>query len=113
VSLYAPDGSLRVALDTEGDSNEDYSGGVGIYSKSGGYRINTTDTTPGRYAEDGALRGSVSSDEENPPEGEGLYTPDGALRLTVTGSDLFGSYGVYAADGSFRATVTNVDEEEE
>lgn len=107
--LHAADGSFRVALDTGTDTNEDYSGGRGIFSKSGGLRVNTTDTGPGRYAADGAYRGSVSDDELTPPAGVGAYTPDGAWRLTTSGSAYYDHPGQYAKDGSSKATVTNLE----
>lgn len=113
MSLFAPDGSFRIALDTEGDSNQEYSGGHGVYSKSGGFRVNTTDPGPGRYAADGAYRGVLSDDEEDPAPGYGPYTPDGAWRLTTSGSAFYNHPGTYARDGSSKATIINIDEEEE
>jgi hypothetical protein len=107
MGMYAADGSLNIATDTGTDTNEDYAGGDGIYSKSGGLRINTTDSGPGLFAADGALRGDISDDEATPPAGVGVYTPDGAYRLTTSGSTYYNQPGSQAKDGSYKATITN------
>lgn len=103
VGVYSSDGSLRVVYDTSGDV--EYTQGKGIYSKSGGFRINTTDTSRGLYAVDGAFRGQVSNDAATPVAGGyGPLSPSGGLRLTSSGSTRYNVDGVYAKDGSFKVT---------
>jgi hypothetical protein len=109
MALQSQTGSIFIATDTGGDANGNYSQGKGIYSKDGGWRINTTDPGPGLYAADGAYRGVISASEASPPPGKGIYTPDGALRLTRSPStNNSNSPGVYALDGSLKVTLTNI-----
>lgn len=105
VGRFAADGSLRIATDT-GSSNE-YDDAKGIYSLSGAVRFNLTDTRAGLYARDGAYRGVLSTDEGSPAPGIGLYTPDGALRLTSSTSAYYDQPGAYAKDGSLKVTIIN------
>ncbi len=107
MALYAADGSLNIATNTGTDTNQDYSGGKGVYSKSGGIRVNTTDTTPGLFAADGAYRGTISNDAGSPAAGVGVYATNGGFRFTTSGSTRYSQPGVYAKDGSFKATITN------
>ncbi len=90
--LYAADGSFNVATNTAQDTT-DYDLGVGVYSRSGAFRINTTDPGPGVYAADGAYRGVLDG------PGTGRYTADGAYRLTTSG----------ASDGAIRVTLVSAD----
>jgi hypothetical protein len=103
--MLAADGSLNVALNT--GSGDEYTGGKGVYSKSGGMRVNTTSTAFGLYADDGAYRGTVSDDEGSPAPGVGHYTPSGGLRLTSSGSAYYNQPGIYAKDGRLRVTNVN------
>lgn len=104
MALYANNGSIRVALKSVGGA--EYTGGTGVYSKSGGYRIDDVSTTPGLYGPDGAYRGSVSTADGSPAPGVGRHTPLGGLRLVTSGATSnHGSDGHYAKDGGRKVTV--------
>lgn len=95
--FLANDMSAIVSVDVAGE---------GLYTTDGRLRVNTVDTGPGLFADDGAVRGTISTSDGVPAPGTGRYTPSGGLRLVEGGAtNNYNNPGLFARDGGMKVTI--------
>lgn len=86
MSLHAPNGSINLDLNTEGE---------GLYSPLGHLRGTITTQFPGIYHTDGSLRVVVNDTNEN-----GYYHSSGSIRVSTEAGN-----GIYSSTGAMRVTL--------